>query len=84
MGFVSPLQELRSLIEGGEIGPGRARVSYRPTAKGLDLLPAIIEMIVWAARYEETAAPPKILRRLATDRAAFIAEIRSQFSGNMK
>ncbi|MBL8825357.1 MAG: helix-turn-helix transcriptional regulator, partial [Planctomycetaceae bacterium] len=71
--------QLEGIIEGRK-SPDDARViSYRPTAKGLDLLPAILEMIVWAARYEKTAAPPKVLRRIAQDRESFIAEVRRQF-----
>jgi DNA-binding HxlR family transcriptional regulator len=55
-------------------------VSYRPTKKGLDLLPAIIEMIVWAARYEDTAAPAKVVKRFTDDRDAVIREIRARFN----
>lgn len=54
-------------------------VSYRPTSKGLDLLPAMIDLIVWAAKYEETAATSKLIRRLIHDREGFIAEIRARF-----
>lgn len=60
--------------------PDDARiVTYRPTAKGLDLLPVIIEMIAWADRYEQTAAPANVMRRLKTSPDAFIAEVRSRF-----
>ncbi len=59
-------------------------ISYRPTKKGLDLLPILIEMIIWAAHYEETAAPAKIMRRLSREREAFIAEIREQFDGEAR
>ena len=75
------LQE-QGIIEGRRSEHDARVITYRPTAKGLDILPAIIEMILWAARYEETAAPPKVLRRLTHDREAFIAEIRSQFREN--
>ena len=54
-------------------------IEYRPTAKGLDLLPVLIEMIVWAARYEQTAAPVKILRRMTNDREVMVREIRERF-----
>lgn len=75
---------LKKLIEQGiicsEKSPDDARVlHYRPTPKGLDLLPVILEMIIWADRYEETAAPPKLMRRLVADRDSFLAEIRARF-----
>ena len=54
-------------------------ISYRPTTKGLDLLPAIIELIIWAAKYEDTAATPKFLKRLQNDRDEFVSQIRSRF-----
>ena len=68
-------------IIGGERSASDARVvCYRPTAKGLDLLPVMIEMIIWADQYEHTAAPAKIIRRLKEDRTAFISEVRTKFS----
>lgn len=75
---------LKKLIAEGVIcsekSPDDARVlHYQPTAKGLDLLPVIVELIIWADRYEETAAPPKLMRRLITDRESFIADIRARF-----
>ena len=54
-------------------------ITYRPTRKGLDLLPALIEMILWTASYERTAAPAALLCRLRGDRAAFIAQIEARF-----
>jgi len=47
---------------------------YRLTDRGLDLAPILVDLIVWAARYEKTAAPPKVLKRMLEDREAFIAE----------
>lgn len=80
---------LKKLLEWGIIASERlaedARVvSYRPTERGLDLLPVIIEMIIWADRYEETAAPPKIMRRLMNERDAFIADVRARFDKNLE
>lgn len=72
------LQEENMIV--GERSTTDARVvRYRPTRKGLDLLPVIVEMILWAHAYEKTAAPPRIIRRLQNDRDAFIAEIRGRF-----
>jgi DNA-binding HxlR family transcriptional regulator len=52
---------------------------YRLTEKGIDLAPVLIEMIVWAARHEETAAPPEVIRKMTEDREGFIAEVRKQW-----
>lgn len=44
-------------IVSGTRSPADARVvTYRPTEKGLDLLPVLIEIVLWSARHEKTAA----------------------------
>ncbi len=53
---------------------------YRPTNKGLELLPVLFEMVLWAARHERTAAPPALLKRMREDRETLLAELRSRFS----
>ncbi|MBL8848928.1 MAG: helix-turn-helix transcriptional regulator [Planctomycetaceae bacterium] len=75
---------LKKLVEQGIITGARSTedariISYKPTAKGLDLLPVVVEMILWAARYEKTAAPPRLIRHMSRDRASFIAETRARF-----
>ena len=59
--------------------PKHARqVIYEPTEKGLDLLPSMLELVRWSAKYDpRTAAPPALVRRIAQDRDGFVAEIRS-------
>jgi DNA-binding HxlR family transcriptional regulator len=59
--------------------PDSARqLIYEPTAKGLDLLPAMLELARWGATYDpETAAPENLLHRIERDRDALVAEIRS-------
>ncbi|MGQ0534033.1 MAG: winged helix-turn-helix transcriptional regulator [Caulobacteraceae bacterium] len=75
---------LQSLEENGLIDrrpdPGDARKTiYRLTAKGVDLAPVLVEMIVWGARYEKTAAPPAAIRRMTRDRDAFVADLRERW-----
>lgn len=77
---------LKKLTEAGLIASARSPedgrvVTYSPTEKGLDLLPTIIEMILWAAKHEATAAPPKVIQRIHRDRDAFIREIRERNQG---
>jgi DNA-binding HxlR family transcriptional regulator len=51
---------------------------YRLTAKGLDLLPVMLELIAWSARYDkQTKASRTFVRRVRTDRARLEAEIRA-------
>jgi DNA-binding HxlR family transcriptional regulator len=48
---------------------------YYLTEKGLDLAPILLEMTVWSAQYEETSAPPKVVKRIREDRQAFLKEV---------
>jgi len=58
----------------------RRQYVYRPTQKGLDLLPIILEIVHWSAKYDsQTAAPPSFIRRLRNDREGLIREIAAKF-----
>ncbi len=52
---------------------------YRLTARGIDLAPMLVEMILWSATHEKTDAPAKVIQAMASDRAAFIANIRENW-----
>jgi len=77
-------------VRGGREAPGArgslswspaADGSYRPTAKALDLLPLLVEMIVWSATYDaDTAAPAAFTERAREDREALVAELRAAHS----
>lgn len=54
------------------------QVIYEPTAKALDLLPAILELVRWAATHDaKTAAPPAMVRRIAEHRDDVVREMRA-------
>ncbi len=60
--------------------PRRGRkVIYRLTGKGIDLAPVLVELILWAARYEKTDAPPAVVRKMDRERGQFIAEVRQRW-----
>ena len=75
---------LRALEDAGLIraeGEGRS-VRYGPTARGLDLLPILLEMIAWSARHDaRSAAPPAFVARIRKDRAELMTELREQIAG---
>lgn len=53
---------------------------YSPTPKGLDLIPALLELILWSARHDaQTAAPPAVIRRIRNDRDGFVREVVASF-----
>lgn len=71
---------LRTLERSGIVrrdGTGRA-TRYSLTTKGVDLLPLMIELIVWSARYDaRSAAPAAFVRRATRARAELLAEMRT-------
>jgi DNA-binding HxlR family transcriptional regulator len=55
------------------------RVVYAPTAKALDLLPVLLELLLWGTKHHAKAnAPEQFMRRAAADRAGLIADLRAQ------
>ncbi len=55
---------------------------YRLTPKGIDLLPVLLEIIAWSAKYDpKTAAERRFVRRLRRDRAGLETEIRQKLGG---
>lgn len=70
---------LRRLQEAGMVAAepapedGRS-VHYRLTAKGIAFAPVLLELLIWAAKHEQTAAPCAVMAHMEMNRAAVIAE----------
>jgi len=47
---------------------------YRLTAKGIALAPVLLDLLIWAAQHEETAAPCSFIAQMAQNREAVLAE----------
>ncbi len=57
----------------------RRRSFYRLTAPGKDLLPILIEMIVWSAKYDPSSnAPPTFVEQAHRDRSGLISNLRER------
>jgi len=54
-------------------------LNYRLTAKGVDLAPVVLELLIWAARHEPTGAPCGVIDKLADNREALLAEVRRRW-----
>ena len=65
------LEEAGILSRRPHDGDGR-RVVYGLTRKGLDLAPALVELILWSDRHNDTDAPRRTIRSMRTDRDAFV------------
>jgi DNA-binding HxlR family transcriptional regulator len=75
---------LRGLEAAGIIGvaedpaDGR-RLHYRLTEKGIELAPVLLELLIWGARHESTAAPCGVIEHLAASREKALAEVRRRW-----
>ncbi len=49
-------------------------IHYRLTPKGIALAPVVLELLLWAARHEETAVPCGFVEQMEKDREAVLAE----------
>ena len=59
-----------------------AKKIYSLTQKGIDLMPMLLEMIAWAAKYDKkTEAPAEFIKRLNEDKESLIYELKSNISG---
>ena len=74
---------LKGLVRAGIVEKRRdpahgSRRIYRLTTKGLDLLPVIVEIIVWSAKYDpDSPVSRDYLRRASVDREGLLEELRS-------
>jgi DNA-binding HxlR family transcriptional regulator len=55
------------------------RFVYRLTAKGIDLAPVLVDLILWSTSYAKTDAPPAVMRAMRSDREGFIAKVRADW-----
>jgi DNA-binding HxlR family transcriptional regulator len=66
------------IIAEAEETDGR-RINYRLTEKGIDLAPVLLELLIWAARHEETGAPCALIEQLEQHREEALAEVRRRW-----
>ena len=56
------------------------RAHYRLTEKGMDLAPALVEIVLWSARHDQTDAPPNMLRAMRLHREQFLTDVRKRWA----
>jgi DNA-binding HxlR family transcriptional regulator len=55
------------------------KVNYRLTGRGIDLAPVLLELLIWGARHEESAAPCAVIDHMEQNRKAVLAETRRRW-----
>ena len=60
----------------------RRRLNYRLTAKGIDLAPVLLELLIWGARHEKTQASCAVSEKMAEHRRGLLSEVRRRWEDN--
>jgi DNA-binding HxlR family transcriptional regulator len=55
------------------------KMIYALTAKGIDLAPVLTEMVLWAARHEETGNQA-LVRQMRTDKEQLLSSVRQRWA----
>lgn len=59
------------------------KMIYALTPKGIDLAPVLTEMVLWAAKHEETGNQP-LIQLMQKDKQKFLAGIRKRWEYTMR
>jgi DNA-binding HxlR family transcriptional regulator len=71
--------EAAGIITAGVEKTDARRVNYRLTEKGIDLAPVLLELLIWGARHEATAAPCDFVLDMRKNRKKILAEVRRRW-----
>lgn len=62
----------------------KQKIIYSLTKKGIDLVPVLIEMIMWSAKYDKNSAVDmKFVRTVKRDKVKLISEVSSRLIGEL-
>lgn len=71
--------EANGLISKTIDSENNSKYIYALTPKGIDLLPMLLEMITWSAKYDDkTGAPPEFIQQLKENKASLVRELLSR------
>jgi DNA-binding HxlR family transcriptional regulator len=54
------------------------RITYRLTEKGIGLAPVVLELLIWGAKYEDSAAPGDLEQTMG-GKSQFLEEVRRRW-----
>ena len=66
--------EVSGILTSEPVADDGRSIHYRLTPKGIALAPVLLELLIWAARHEETAAPCSFIAHMEQNREAVLAE----------
>lgn len=68
--------ELQGFVSKQVAADKKSKFTYRLTEKGLDLLPLLLEITLWGAKYSPAGGNATLLQQLAADKEATLAHYR--------
>lgn len=71
--------ESTGIITAEKVETDGRKVYYRLTEKGIDLAPVVLDLLIWAARHEQTTAPCALIDHLARNREDVLTETRRRW-----
>lgn len=76
--------EKNELITKAIDNENHSKIIYALTQKGIDLLPMLLEMIAWSAKYDDkTGTPVEFIRKMKKDKDSLIRELTASL-GNFR
>lgn len=79
------LLEKNGLVSKSNDPKHKQKLIYKLTPKGIDLVPVLVELIVWAAKYDkDSAVDLKFVENIKRDKAGLIAQITNGLSNELK
>ncbi len=78
------LLEASGIISKSGDASHKQKIRYSLTQKGIDLLPVLVEVIMWSAKYDKHSAVERsFVRRVKRDKTGLIAEISGRLVDEM-
>jgi len=72
------LEENRIITWEAEKKDGR-KLNYRLTERGIDLAPVLLDLLIWGAKHEKTAAPCALIAKMEENREQILGEVRRRW-----
>ena len=76
--------EENGIIEKSEHPDSKAKILYRLTQKGIDLLPIVVEMQLWADKHLMIPSEVKpTIKEIKKDKEKFVKQVTKELKGNL-
>lgn len=78
------LLEMNGIVSKSSDPSHKQKINYRLTLKGIDLIPILIEVIMWSAKYDkDSAVDLNFVKSVEQDKVGLIAQITNRLIGDL-